>query len=387
MRPHSRTLAALCLVLGLLSTQLLAGQPAASSDFLKAVKERFAPDTRVAVFAVAAERQGEALVLSGEVDQPAARDAAVKAAREAGHVEVIDKILVLPDPALGERHMGVVTVSVAHMRGKPAHAAELVDEALMGMPVRILKTQNGWYYAQTTVDGYLGWMEPSHIALMSADELSRWSVSPKVIATAHLGFVRDRASNDGAPVCDLVMGGTVRTSGTSGEWYAVELPDGRQGFLERSAAQREDAWRASLRAMPQAIERTARLFMGAPYLWGGTSPRGFDCSGFVKTVYRLNGIDLPRDTDQQASMGQPVAMDQDFSALRTGDLLFFAPRPPEGKPLPITHVGIYLGDKLFIHESGMVKLNSLDRASPIFSESLLSRLVAVRRVLNAPPTD
>jgi len=159
------------------------------------------------------------------------------------------------------------------------------------------------------------------------------------------------------------------------------LPDGRRGFVRASEVQDYAAWKTSRTAAPDAIERTARRFMGVPYLWGGTSAKGFDCSGFVKTVLRLNGIEMPRDTDQQALEGTPVTLDAGFTQLKKGDLLYFRPAGTVSGPERITHVAIYVGNMEFIHASGLVWRNSLDPASPIYSESLLKRLVRARRVL------
>ena len=163
-----------------------------ADDFLKAVKERFAPDTRLAVFDVTTAREGDALVLKGEVEDAAAKDAALKAARDAGHANVVDRIVVLPDASVGPRGLGVVTVSVGHMRAQPRHAAELVDEVLMGAPVTVLKKQSGWYYVKAGAEKYLGWMEPDHVALMTADELNAWNTAPKVIATTYFALVQGR---------------------------------------------------------------------------------------------------------------------------------------------------------------------------------------------------
>jgi gamma-D-glutamyl-L-lysine dipeptidyl-peptidase len=347
------------------------------ADLVAKVKAQFAPDTRVAVFDVKAEEKNGVLEVSGEVDQPAAKDAVMSAVRAAGFAAASDKIAVLPDPALGAKHFGVVTVSVAVHKTKPSHASELGNQLVMGMPVTVLKREGGWYYAQSLDDRYLGWMEPEHVALMTKEELDAFRAARRVVVTAVFSIVREQASDEAQPVSDVVMGCVLRQAGQANGWFAVELPDGRQGFLPAAAGADYATWKASRRVTPDGIEQVARRFVGFPYLWGGTSPKGFDCSGFTKTVFRANGFELQRDADQQSNQGEAVPTDNDFAQLRKGDVLFFGPRAGVTR---ITHVGIYLGGKRFIHCAGKVKFNSLDPASPVYSEALLGRLVKVRRI-------
>jgi cell wall-associated NlpC family hydrolase len=349
---------------------------------LKAVREKFAPDTRVAVFNITAERRGETVVLKGEVADPAARDAAVAAVAAAGHADIVNQILVLPDPELGRELYGVITVSVAHVRGRPAQAAEQVTEVPMGGVIKLLKRDGGWFYAQTELENYLGFFEPLQVAAMSRDALDAWTRAPKVMTTAPFALVRERPAASAQPVSDLVAGSVLKAGPLEGGWFAVELPDGRKGFVDQANVQDLEAWKRSRRPTPENIEKTALQFMGVPYLWGGTSPKGFDCSGFTKVVFGLNGVNIARDTDQQAEQGKDVPFERDFSQLEKGDLLFFCPSATRRER--ISHVGIYLGDGVFIHCSGMVKRNSLSAASPIYSENLLKRLVRVRRLLTAP---
>jgi cell wall-associated NlpC family hydrolase len=219
-------------------------------------------------------------------------------------------------------------------------------------------------------------METDHLAFVTRDQAQAFSKSPRAIVTAMFSFVRERAAADAAPVSDLVIGDVMAVTGQANGWLAVQLPDGRKGFVPRADAADYQAWKGSRAITPETIEKTARRFMGVPYLWGGTSAKGFDCSGFVKTVFRLNGYEPPRDADQQSNEGAPVATENDLAELRKGDVLFFGPRPGITR---ITHTGIYLGGKLFIHCAGMVKVNSFDPASPIYSDSLLKRLVKARR--------
>lgn len=354
-----------------------ARQAQAPADVIAKVKAQLAPDTRLTVFDIKAEAKGGTVEVTGEVDQAPARDAVLAALRDAGVGTVVDKIAILPDASLGPRLYGFVTVSVATQKTKPSHASELANQLVMGMPVKVLKRENGWYLAQSLDENYLGWMEPDHLALMTGEDARAFRAAPRLVVTALFAVVREQASDEAGAVSDAVMGDVLQLKGRAAGWFSVQLPDGRAGFLPAAAGTEYEPWTTSRRPTPDAIEKSARLFMGVPYLWGGTSPKGFDCSGFTKTVFRANGVVLQRDADQQANQGEAVPTDNDLAALQKGDLLFFGPRPGVTR---ITHVGIYLGGKRFIHCSGLVKINSFDASSPIYSESLLKRLVKVRRI-------
>lgn len=355
----------------------VAGQSRAPADVVSAVKARFAPDARIAVFDVKAETKGPSVELTGDVDQPAAKEALVAALRDAGFAAVTDTVAVLPGTEFASKPFGIVTVSVAVMKTRPSHASELANQLLAGMVVKLLKKEGGWHYVQSLDDRYLGWMESDHLALVTGEQADAFARSPRVVVTAPFALVREQPSAGAPAVSDLVVGDVLEATGQPGVWTPVRMADGRTGFVSRADAEGYAAWKASRAVTPGNIEQTARRFLGVPYLWGGTSARGFDCSGFLKTVFRLNGLELQRDTDQQANQGAAVPLDDDLAPLRRGDALFFGPRAGVTR---ITHTGIYLGGKLFIHCSGMVKLNSFDPASPLYSESLLKRLVKARRM-------
>lgn len=359
---------------------IAAGQappPSAATDIVSRVRARFAPDTRIAVFDVKADVKDGAVELTGDVEQPAARDALLEALRNGGFPKVVDKVSVLPEASMAAKPLAIVTVSVAVMKTKPSHASELGNQLIMGMVVKLLKKDGGWYFVQSVDDRYLGWMEPDHLALVTKEQADAFAASPRVIVTGLFTLVREQAAQDAASVSDLVVGDVLAATGKNGSWFAVRLPDGRSGFVATADATDYKAWQSARSVTPENIEQTARRFRGVPYLWGGTSAKGFDCSGFVKTVFRLNGKELQRDADQQSNEGAAVSTDGDFAQMKKGDVLFFGPRAGVTR---ITHTGIYLGGKLFIHCAGMVKLNSFDSSSPIYSESLLKRLVKVRRM-------
>lgn len=361
----------------------------AQRDILEAVRARFAPDKRLAVFEVTVERQPDRTIVRGEVESTAARDAALEAVRASGHMNLLNQIRVLPDPALGAQTFAIVRVSVANVRGKPAHAAEMVTQTILGWPVRVLKEQAGWFLVHTEPDGYLGWIEDLQLTRVTAEERREWETATRVIATTPYSVMREAPAPDADPVADLVIGAVMRSEGSSGGWTQVLLPDGRRGFVRASEVEEYDNWKAARAPIAAAIERAAKQFLGVPYLWGGTSSKGFDCSGFAKTVFRLNGIELPRDTDQQAEVGDAVPIDAQFTHLQKGDLLFFGTAATADRPERISHVAIYLGGGEFIHESGLVRRNSLESSAPNYSESLRKRLLRVRRVLprEKPITD
>src|SRR5690606_1591432 len=106
---------------------------------------------------------------------------------------------------------------------------------------------------------------------------------------------------------------------------------------------------------------TSKTLLGRPYMWGGTSTKGMDCSGFTKTVYFLNGFQLPRDASQQVFAGSLVSKNpEEYSSFKKGDFLFFGTRGTEGKPDKVVHVAMYLGDGRFINASGEIKIESLN---------------------------
>ena len=130
-----------------------------------------------------------------------------------------------------------------------------------------------------------------------------------------------------------------------------------------------------------SILHTAHTLMGVPYLWAGTSAKGVDCSGFVRTVFYLHDILLPRDASQQASVGQRLDIAPDFKNLQPGDLLFFGRKATTLRAEGISHVGIYIGQGRFIHAQGDVHVSSLISTDSLFDAFNLNRLLFATRVL------
>ena len=359
--------------------------PKATSPLTAAIdslKTRYAPDSRMAVFDVTCVQQGSIAIVRGEVDNPKAKEDVLNLVHNSLGGQTIDSLKVLPDQQLGEKRYGIVSVSVGNVRTAPKHQAAMGTQAMMGMVVRLLKKHGGWYYIQLP-DSYLGWLEESAMKVTSDGGVESWKAATKVIVTSYFTFVREHPASSSVPVSDAVAGVLLKVVGPAAQWIAVELPDGRKGFIEKSCADEYAHWKNSRRLTPENIELSAKSMMGIPYLWGGTSPKGMDCSGFTKTVFRLNGLELSRDADQQASGGEVVEPGKDFGNLKKGDLLFFGRKAAADKPENISHVGIYLGKKEFIHTPGGagVKLNSFDASAPNYNDYELKRFVRARRYI------
>ncbi len=367
----------------LLALQVNAAQDpqTAADSLLQQAKRTFAPDRRTVVFDVSARVEGRNLILTGEVHSKTLHDQLMKFLKDRRESDMIDSLSVLPQARLGDKVFGVVSLSVANLRTKPSHAAEMATQALLGTPLNILKREGGWYYVQTPED-YLGWTSDM-VKLMNGEEFDRWERTPKLIVKTSYGFARKTEQGDGPVVSDVVVGCILGLKRETTAFFEVEYPDGRTAFLPKLDCERLSKWIASVKDTPENILATARQFVGIPYLWGGTSAKGFDCSGFTKTVFFLNGVLLPRDANQQAAVGEPIDLSKGRELLKPGDVLFFGAKASGDRPERVTHCGISLGGRRFIHESGDVRFNSLDSLDIDYSASRDEGLLRARRFIGA----
>ncbi|MFT4971962.1 MAG: hypothetical protein ACI9JY_001163, partial [Saprospiraceae bacterium] len=186
-------------------------------------------------------------------------------------------------------------------------------------------------------------------------------------------------------VSDLVYGNILIDKGLSendDQMRKVELPDGRQGFVIRRSCTKYWNWRDNVTATGEDIVATARRFMGVPYLWGGTSTKGFDCSGFTKTVYLGHGLQLERDASLQVHTGLKIETDTStWKNLLPGDLLFFGREATSEKKERISHVAIWMGDGKVIHAAELVKIESLIRGEKNFAENRVKTFIRAKRMI------
>lgn len=347
-------------------------------QIIQHTQQKYQPDKRIARFEVNARLQGDTLIVKGETLFPNGKAELLSRLNAETNFQIEDSILTLPDPSLGQNTYGVIRVSVAQLRRHPDVIHEIINQALMGEIVRILKIEDRfWAYCQLE-DGYLGWMMLSSIRIGDSAFVAQWQTSDRLIVTANYGQIWTQRKEGTISVTDVVRGNLMINRGHRRGWYRVELPDGRTGYIRSELVLDEKKYYARSQPVPAALVKLGYQFIGIPYLWGGRSTKGFDCSGFTQTIYKLHGLSLPRDANMQLHVGQEVALDDSLQNLEIGDLLFF------GRDLDhITHVGLYIGDQKFIHADGWVHINSFDPADENYSGYRRQGLRAARRILSS----
>jgi len=223
----------------------------------------------------------------------------------------------------------IVRRDLADLRAMPSTDSELVDQAHYGEDLTVLGESDAWRYVQGP-DQYLGWVPLDDIAVFT-------EYAERHVISVLLADVRDAPRPDAEVIARLPAGTAVPANVASPEgWCEIHLgPGWRTGYV--ALADLLDV-RDLPHRYPTADDylKTAETFIGVSYLWGGTTALGLDCSGLVQQVYRLNGLALPRDADQQAMLGRRV------EEARAGDLMFFGAER-------VTHVALATSASEFVH--------------------------------------
>ncbi|MBD1260057.1 C40 family peptidase [Maribacter polysiphoniae] len=343
------------------------------------IGKEVAPDKRVALFDIKAIKDNDTYILKGESNLPNAIEA-LKTRLSAENVDYIDSIQLLPTKALEGKTQGVITISVANLRSQPKHSAELATQATLGTPVKVYKKSDGWYLIQTP-DQYLSWVDSGGIQLMDSISANQWRSSDKIIFTKTYGHTYATTDVTSQVVSDMVAGAVLEKLGEDKGFYKVKYPDSRIAYILKGEAQDYNQWLQDLNPTTDALVETSKKLMGVPYLWGGTSTKGVDCSGFTKTIYFLNGMVIPRDASQQVHTGKSIDSLKNFDDLVKGDLLFFGRKATDSTPEKVVHVGMWIGNNEFIHSSNMVRISSMDPKAPNFDEWNLKRYLRTKRIL------
>jgi cell wall-associated NlpC family hydrolase len=238
-----------------------------------------------------------------------------------------------------------------------------VSQALLGDAVTLIAACGGWRRVRTW-DDYEGWLAAGTLAPRPAG----WGEAEWGEALPLAANLRHAPDYRAAAPTIAFAGARLPLVAERTGWVGLHLPNGAVAWTEKHRVRR---WRGPAAAFPDptGVIQTARQFLGVPYLWGGNSALGLDCSGFVQLVWRLHGIRLPRDAYQQAECGTPLDLDRAVP----GDLLFFGPEA--GGRDRVTHVAICLGGEM-IHAAGSDRV----RVDPMDAAPYVRRLLFARRV-------
>ncbi len=305
------------------------------------------------------------------------------------------------------KRMAVTALSENMMRAEPDYESALETQSLMGTVVEIIG-EEGYWRQVVTPEPYTAWCTNLGLVEMTAEQINEYKAAPKYICTAFHSAVYAEPTRRAQRISDLSMGNLLRVvfiqtkkgdriSEVKG-WKEVRLPDGRTGWTPAADVKEFDKWAENPKPSEKDIINTAKQFLGTPYLWGGASSKGLDCSGLVRLSWFMNGYLLPRNASQQVHLGREIIVEADHGIgkdseqfhdemqkrilnLKPGDLVFFGNPETRWKKEVITHVGIYIGDGEIIHASHMIRINSLIPGSRNYYENS-HRLLKARRLFD-----
>lgn len=356
----------------------------------EAVRKEYAPDKRTALFQVNADSSGNYTI---ETTEPKAAEKFLTLTK-AESVNSTFNFNILPEKSLGENIFGLVNVSVGNIRSNPQNAAELATQSLLGTPLDILKKE-GYYYLIRTPDGYVSWLDAGAITFKTATEINDWKKKDKLVFIDDYGHAFSHPDIKSQRISDLVMGNILVNAGSTKGFFKVIYPDGREGFIPQNQVTDYAKWINKSNPKPEQVIEIAKTMIGVPYLWGGTSVKGVDCSGFTKTAFFMNGIVIPRDASQQVLVGEPVTvhkndtldLEEALKNLKPGDLIFFASGKNRPLSARVTHVAMYIGHAEFIHASGQVRINSMKPDAANYNDFQTRTIVAARRFIGSIHAD
>lgn len=246
---------------------------------------------------------------------------------------------------------GICNLSIVPLRNEPSDLSEMVSQVLYGDYFKILEKRKSWSKIRLGFDKYEGWLDNKQYLEISKENYNTLKEATPKISTDLVEFVQDSDNQlYPIPIGASLNGLEIIRHTHDGNYIQKQFPKSH-------------------------IIQTAALYLNAPYLWGGKTPFGIDCSGFTQMVYKLNGYKLLRDASQQATQGEALSFIEESDP---GDLAFFDNN--EGQ---IVHVGIIMKDNFIIHAHGKVRIDRLDHSGIYNAEKRIHthKLRVIKRII------
>lgn len=232
---------------------------------------------------------------------------------------------------------GVCNLSIVPLRAESADKSELISQVLYGELFTVLEKQKKWSFIKLEFDNYEGWIDNKQFIEVSEDDFNKYAKKEGV----YVSDLVEHISCNSSHLYPVTIGASLKTLSLLGHNFEGHSISGKQEKIK--------------------LISTAFSYLNSPYLWGGKTPFGIDCSGFTQMVYKINGHEIPRDAAQQAMQGEALSF---IEETEPGDLAFFDNEEGE-----ITHVGIIMKDNHIIHAHGKVRIDRLDHSGIYNSET------------------
>ena len=213
-------------------------------------------------------------------------------------------VILLPDPSLGDSTRGIINVSVAPIRDRSSHTAQMVDQAIMGNWVKILVENDDWYLIQTHYK-YVGWITKSAVHKCTNNFLSDWNEKARYRIKKLNSIIYSEPNMSSIPISDGVLNNRLNVTKDLVDWSEVILPDGRVGFIEKQDIELITHDDKDLTDQISIVISNALSMKGVPYLWGGNSSKGNDCSGFTQTAFMSSESNCLEMLDSKQKLGNP----------------------------------------------------------------------------------
>jgi cell wall-associated NlpC family hydrolase len=275
--------------------------------------------------------------------------------------------------------IGVIVRNVVPLRAEAKADAEQVSQAIIGDHAVIEGGHRNYFFIRTW-DAYRGWIDGNCLHILDPEAAPYASTGPVAVIRELIADIHEKPHERSEIITKATIAAQLEVSGLVLDWVELRLPKDARGYVRKQHAKLVDKDLAQTMWLPEPekLVETAMRFVGVPYMWGGTTPFGIDCSGFVQLVHRIHGVTLFRDACLQA--GDPRGLPIQREEIRAGDLVFFGKRIEE-KSNTVTHVGIAIDRRRFVHaeSSSGVAITSLDdpRYSSIYWGARRMRLATL----------